>query len=227
MQFTDDQGKSIATLTNFACHPTFMDAATDQVSADYLYGLYQQLDSTLGGVNIFLQGAIGGWVQPEYEHKTFDCAYRRGKELGKAVETALKTPVSMHNPLITYTSIKLNLPVTNEGFKQLTAAGVIHRNMTDSVLTEIAWFSIGTAQFVTHPGESTPGMSLQSKQLMKTTGPKFVIGLGDDALGYILTPDYFAPDPRQKHTEYLKSMSVGKETGTIMMNTITQLAGKN
>jgi hypothetical protein len=226
IQFTGDQGQSVATLTNFACHPTFMDAATDQVSADYLYGLYQHLDSALGGVNFFLQGAIGGWVQPEYEPKTFESAYRRGKELGKTVETALKTPVQMYDPLITYKSKKLNLPVTNEGFQQLSAAGVINRCMTDSVLTEIAWFSIGAAQFVTHPGESSPGMSLQSKQLMKTTGPKFVIGLGNDALGYILTPDYFNPDSRMKHTGYLTSMSVDREAGNIMMKAITQLASE-
>lgn len=224
LQFKDVIGKSIATLTNFACHPTIMDGKNSLVSADYVFGMYQQLSKTFGGENLFLQGSIGGWVQPEYEEKTFDRAERRGKELADAVETALKNSTAASETTIQFKSKVFNLPVTNTGFQQLSAAGIINRPITDSVSTEIAWFSIGPAQLVTHPGETVPAYSIQSKKLMNGKGPKFVIGLGMDALGYILKPTFFGSDTSIHHTAYLTGMSIGKDAGPIMMNAIELLA---
>lgn len=226
IQFLDKDGKSIATMSNFACHPTIMDGATSLVSADYLAGMYAHLNQTFGGVNFFLQGAIGGWVQPEYEAKTFDVADKRGRELGLAIETALKNPVKMDTVSIFYKSLEINLPISNPGFQQLAAAGVIKRNITDSVSTEIAWFSIGNAQFVTHPGETTPTHSLQSKKLMKMKDPKFVIGFGMDGLGYMLTPEFYAPDTKMKHVGYLSGMSIDPNAGSVLMSKIGRMASE-
>ncbi|MFN8254467.1 MAG: neutral/alkaline non-lysosomal ceramidase N-terminal domain-containing protein [Bacteroidales bacterium] len=226
LQFLGTDGKSLATLTNFACHPTIMDGATSLVSADYIAGLYAHLNKNLGGINIFLQGSIGGWVQAEYEPKTFETADKRGRELGRAVEASLINPKKMEPSGIDFKSLIFNLPVSNPGFQQLAAAGVIKRTMTDSVETEIAWFSIGNAQFVTHPGETTPTHSKESKKLMIKQGPKFVIGLGMDELGYILTDDFYQPGTKMKHLEYLSGMSVDKVAGNIMMEKIKYLAGQ-
>jgi len=119
------------------------------------------------------------------------------------------------------------LPVSNPNFQQLAKIGVINRAMTDSVSTEIAWFSIGNAQFVTHPGETTPTHSLESKRLMTNQGPKFVIGLGMDALGYILTPEFYEENPKVKHSEYLTGMSIDEEAGTLLIEKIRSLANEN
>lgn len=224
LQFKDVNGKSIATLTNFACHPTIMDGSNSLVSSDYVFGMYKQLNKTLGGENLFIQGSIGGWVQPEYEEKTFERAEKRGSELGVAVEKALKNSTADTETAIRYKSKVFNLPVTNTGFKQLSAAGIINRPIADSVSTEIAWFSIGHAQFVTHPGETVPAYSIQSKKLMNGKGPKFVIGLGMDALGYILKPSFFGTDTSIYHKGYLTGMSIGKDAGPIMMKNIELLA---
>ena len=224
VQFVDGTGKSIATLTNFACHPTIMDGASSLVSSDYVMGLYRQLNHSLGGENLFLQGSIGGWVQPEHEEKTFERAEQRGRELGMMVEQSLKKSIVADNADIQFKSRIINLPVSNVGFHQLSQAGVINRTMTDSVITEVAWFSIGAAQFVTHPGETVPAFSIQSKKLMNTQGPKFVIGLGMDALGYILKPTFFDSTTTIHHTEYLTGMSIDKEAGPILMKAIESLA---
>ena len=47
IQFTDLNGNSLATLTNFACHPTFMDGVTDEVSSDFIGGFYRKMDQEL------------------------------------------------------------------------------------------------------------------------------------------------------------------------------------
>jgi len=224
LQFKDVNGKSIATLTNFACHPTIMDGSNSLVSSDYVFGMYKQLNKTFGGENLFLQGSIGGWVQPEYEEKTFERAEKRGSELAGAVDKALKNSTADTETTIQFKSKVFNLPVTNAGFKQLSAAGIINRPIADSVSTEIAWFSIGHAQFVTHPGETVPAYSIQSKKIMNGKGPKFVIGLGMDALGYILKPSFFGTDTSIHHKDYLTGMSIGKDAGPIMMKNIELLA---
>jgi hypothetical protein len=225
IQFKNAEGKSVATLTAFACHPTIMDAATTLVSADYIGGLYNHLDRKMGGVNMFLQGAIGGWVQPEYEPKQFEAAVKRGTELGQTVVDILQNSSPFLSIAIHFKSNTIKLPVSNPGFKHLAAAGVINRSFTDSVTTEIAWFSLGDATFATHPGETTPVHSLETKALMKNVGPKIVMGLAMDALGYILSPEFFHPDNHLKHVDYLSSMSIDKEAGPVLMKRINELAG--
>lgn len=224
IQFKGMDGKSIATLTNFACHPTVLDVGGNhQVSADYVSGMYASLDEKWGGVNLFLQGAIGGWVQPEYEKKEFAAAEKRGRELGDKVVSMLQNGQPLGGASIAYKRRVIHLPLSNPGFRQLADAGVIQRPMGDSVTTEIVWFSIGHAQFATHPGETTPVHSLETKALMQNQGPKIVVGLGMDALGYILSPNFFDPAKPLKHTEYLLSMSVDKDAGAVLMRHINGL----
>ena len=224
LKFINRLNKNIATLTNFACHPTIMDGSSGEVSADYVAGYYEYMNKKQGGVNMFLQGAIGGWVQPEHVPKTFIEAYEKGSGLGVTVASALKNPQLLQQNKIIFKSKLLTLPVENSGFRQLSALNVIHRKITDSVTTEIAFFNIGEAVFATHPGETVPAMSFATKELMKTYGPKFVMGLSMDALGYILKTDFFDPSKKIPHSEYLCSLSVGPQTKDLIMNTIEALA---
>lgn len=221
IQFRDEENSPIATLSNFACHPTFMDAVTSEVSADYIHGYYEELKNTIGGEVIFLQGAIGGWVQPEKETKTFENAYKRGSELAYSVRTALKNAKPLQSNSIVFRSKNIIIPVENESWKQLAAIGTINRPIAENVETEISYFKIGEAQFITHPGETAPFYSLASKKLM-TVGPKFVLGLGNDALGYILKPAYFE-NTGLPHAEYLTRMSVGQQAGPILLQEIGEL----
>lgn len=226
LRFRDSRGRSIATLTNFACHPTILDGATEEVSSDYLAGFYRRMDSVSGGVNLFLQGAIGGWVQPEHEEKTFERAFFRGRGLADAVLKALQAPKALPGRDIAFQGSRLRLPVDNPGFRMLAQAGVIRRDIGDSVDTELAVFRIGEARFATHPGESTPGMSLRTRALLPATGPRFVVGLGMDALGYILDRGFFEGAQRPPHAEYLCSMSVGPVTSEAVMRGIEILSGR-
>lgn len=222
MQFLDDEGKSIATLTNFACHPTLLGPELKLISADYVGGLYAYLDKEVGGVNVFLQGAIGGWVQPVGE-ATFENAHNKGVELAKVALQALHDGKMVQNPVIDYRSRVFEMPVSSFGFRLLSRIGVLKRKIRRTVTTEIAWFEIGNAQFVTHPGESSPYYSFESKKLMDKEGPRFVLGLAMDAMGYILKPDFFDKKRALPHAPYLTSMSVGKHGGPKMLEVIGEL----
>lgn len=224
LQFVNRRGKSIGSLVNFACHPTFLDKENTEVSADFPAGLYRQLKSDLGGVNLYLQGAIGGWIQPENVERTFDAAIKKGIELGQVVATALQSATPLQEGAIRFASRLFEVPVSNQHFRDLAAAKVINRDIGEGVLTEIVWFSIGEATFVTHPGESSPLYSLESKKLMQNKGPKFVIGLGMDELGYLLKPEFFEPGTTLHAAPYLTSMSPGRDAGRAMMRLIVELA---
>ncbi len=226
LRFRDANEVVIGSLTNFACHPTFVDGVQNKVSADYVAGLYRRLNAQWGGTNLFLQGSIGGWIQPEDEPKTFEQALFRGEELGAKIIAGFQHPFVIKNDRVNYTSKIFEMPVENAGFKQLAAAGVITRNMTEGVITEIAVFNIGNAWFATHPGETVPAMGFATKALFPNDGPQFVLGLGMDALGYIVKPYFFNPEKKIPHSEYLCSMSVGKEASTIVMNVIEELVNK-
>jgi hypothetical protein len=210
--FRDSSNNHIATLTNFACHPTILIGVTKGGSSDFVAGYYQYLDSLQGGVNMYLQGAIGGWVQPEDVPRSYQNALKYGRGLGIYTAELLKKSKKSTSDKVEFKSSRVSLAVKNQGFRMLSQAGVIPRPFADSVTTEIACFSIGDALFATHPGETSPALSLSTKSLMKNKGPKFILGLGMDALGYILKPVYFVPKNSIPHSTYLTSMSVGPDT---------------
>ena len=224
LQLKDKSGKNVATVTNFACHPTIMDDATTSASADYLWGYYTTMDKAQGGVNLFLQGAIGGWIQPEDVPSSFDNADRYGSMLGEYTLGLLRKSTKNSTTNISFQAITVEFPVENPTFIMLSKAGVIKRTFGKTVTSEIAFFSLGDCSFATHPGETVPALGFASKQLMKNKGAKFVMGLSQDALGYILKPSFFDPKNNIPHSEYLTGMSIGPQTMDIIYQTLKELA---
>lgn len=55
----DTDGKSIATLLNFACHPTILGPANKLLSPDYPGSARKVVEEYAGGLCLFLQGAAG------------------------------------------------------------------------------------------------------------------------------------------------------------------------
>ncbi len=222
LQFLNDKGQNILSLTNFACHPTYLDAVYNEVSADYVAGFYQEMEKQLGGEHLYLQGAIGGWIQPIDKGISYEEVLQRGSGLANAAISALKEGESLKSNYLSFRSKKINLPVENEAWRQLAAGGIIQRTITEVVETEVVWFSIGEANFASHPGETAPIYGLHTKAMMPE-GPQFVLGIGQDALGYIVKPDYFE-DQTLPHAPYLTSMSLGKNTGPYLMQVLKALA---
>jgi len=219
LQCLDDQGGTIATLTNFACHPTILDAPNTDASADWVGYFYKRMSKALHGEHLYLQGAIGGWVQPFNYRRTFEVAEEYGTDLAKKTLAALKDAKPLNGTEIRAANKVFEIPLENEMFRQLNKAGAIPGELSgDNVETEVAWFSVGTAEFATHPGETSPAFSLQTKALMNG-GPKFVLGLGLDQLGYIIEKEKFGKNP----FEYNSLVSVGKEAGPRMMQALESI----
>lgn len=223
MQFLASDGATVATLTNFACHPTVMDAVSDQVSSDYVAGFYRAMGEALEGEHLFLQGAVGGWVQPDKRSRSFDLADRYGASVARRARELLEQGRPLV-PRLSFAARRFDIPLENDGFAGLIEAGVLERPLFDgSIRTETAWFAIGDAQFVTHPGETSPAHSLQSRELLGVEHG-FVLGLTLDALGYILKPEYFAPDAPFPSADYLTATSVGPQAAPRLLEALRALA---
>ncbi|MBI2424857.1 MAG: alkaline ceramidase [Candidatus Hydrogenedentes bacterium] len=218
LQFLDAKGANVLTLTNFACHPTILDGVHDAVAADYVGGLYRGMSAAFGGEHLFLQGAVGAWVQPDKGDRSFDLADKYGRAVAARAQALLAAGKTLDSTEIAFAHKQFGIPLENEGWKQLSRMGVFGRDLGGEVTTEVAWFRIGEAQFATHPGETPPAYSLQTKAWMKP-GAHFVIGLGLDALGYVLKPEYFEENA-PPHAEYLTSMSAGKTTGPAILDAL-------
>jgi hypothetical protein len=221
LQCVDADGDTIATLTQFACHPTVLDTKATLVSADFVGAYYRSMSATLEGEHLFLQGAIGGWVQPDVSQNTFPEAQEFGVDLARSVVSALSGAKGIRDTAIRFKNKVFSIPVQNEHFKEMSAAGIMLRPYAETVETEVAWFAVGPAQFATHPGEATPGLGAETERLMDT-GPKFVLGLGLDALGYILPAEFYG-ESSIPHAEYLASMSTGPEAAPALMGALGEI----
>jgi hypothetical protein len=211
--------KPVATLTSFACHPTVLDGKISEVSSDWVGSFYTDMAAALPGEHLFLQGCIGGWIQPETPARTFPLAKKYGSDLAtRTLEAAAKSkPVK--GEAIRFANKVFQMPNENPAFKAMAELKLVPRPMGDHIETEVAWFAVGDAQFATHPGETAPTFGWQTKALMDSA-PRVVLGLGLDQLGYILRPDYFVDPESIPHAPYLTRTSAGPSAGPAMMDAL-------
>ncbi len=221
LECLDAKGHSMATLTNFACHPTVLDNDTTQTSADWVASFYKTM-AALPGQHMFLQGAIGCWIQPKTPERTFALAEKYGTDLGQKTLEALKHTKPIDDTKVRFAHKVLQVQNANLSFRLMGKMGLIPRQFGNAIETEVAWFAVGPAQFATHFGESAPEYAAKTKALMKT-GPKFVLGLGLDHLGYICPERYFTNRAEEPFADYLISMSPGPVASTQMMDGLASI----
>jgi len=221
LQCTAPSGESLVTLTNFACHPTVLDGDTTQVSADWVGYFYDGM-AALPGEHLFLQGAVGAWIQPITPERTFALAEQYGADLADKVLAALGRTQPLEDTTLRFAHRPFAMPVDNDLFRMMGALGLVPRDFTDAVPTEVAWFAVGPAQFATHPGETAPAFADDTRALMDT-GPKFILGLGLDELGYICPARYFERTDEIPHADYLISMSPSSQAGPAMMAVLAEI----
>ncbi|SEO08669.1 hypothetical protein SAMN05216436_13220 [bacterium A37T11] len=87
---TDLQGKSIATLVNYACHPTTLAHENNLLSPDYVGAMREVVSEQLKAPCLFLQGASGDLAPKEQYVSDAALADRHGQQLGYAVLSVLK-----------------------------------------------------------------------------------------------------------------------------------------
>ncbi|HSA21070.1 MAG TPA: hypothetical protein P5076_06465, partial [Myxococcota bacterium] len=89
LQLVDSSGGAIATLAQHACHPETLWSDGTRVSADFCGVVCRRLEAELGGVGLYLNGALGAMVSAAVGHAT-PAAEREGllEGLGEALGRA-------------------------------------------------------------------------------------------------------------------------------------------
>lgn len=86
---TSAEGKLLASIVNYACHPTTLAWENTLISPDYVGAMREVVEATTGAPCLFLQGACGELGPREGFVGDTEIADRNGRQLGYAALSAL------------------------------------------------------------------------------------------------------------------------------------------
>lgn len=98
---TDEDGRLLATIVNYACHPTTLAWDNRLISADYVGPMRELVESHTGQAPcLFLQGASGELAPREQYTGDLAIAESNGRRLGYAVLAALESMLPPRTKLV-------------------------------------------------------------------------------------------------------------------------------
>ncbi len=101
----DEHGRVLATLVNFACHPTTLAWENQSLSPDYVGAMREVVESHTGDAPcLFLQGASGELAPKEQYTGDVEVADRHGRCLGYSVLSAIES-LPPHRCALTYQGV--------------------------------------------------------------------------------------------------------------------------
>jgi len=212
-------GGTIATLINFASHPEVLGDHNTLISADFPGYTCNSIEHEIGGCAIYLNGAIGGMVTPDASQEDFESTEVIGHKVAKKTIEAFDGAELQEEPRISLRRSRIRIPLVNDNFSELLSRGVLRRERFDGHLwTEVTVARVAGAQFATIPGEAFPDLGLEIKKMMRAKY-KFVLGIAEDELGYIMQESDF----KLKLYNYEQSMSVGPKSWPILKEAVSLL----
>jgi Neutral/alkaline non-lysosomal ceramidase, N-terminal len=87
---THSDGRTLATLFNYACHPTTLAWENRLLSPDYIGAAREVLEQSFGAPALFLQGASGELAPRDDYVGDAEVADRNGRQLGHAAAAAIE-----------------------------------------------------------------------------------------------------------------------------------------
>ncbi|MBI5529798.1 MAG: hypothetical protein HY897_26030 [Deltaproteobacteria bacterium] len=301
LDVTAETGERIATLVNWGSHPETLSGHNNFSSSDYPHFLREALENGmaaagefperagLGGVAIFLQGALGGMASPLHaevsdrsgelrQREDFERARAIGERLADKAFAALQGAAPVDDTTLSFVSKVIRTAEANKYFWMLFDMGIFRKRpiyridpsketMLDNsaIDTEMAMLRIGPVTFATVPGELFPELAVGGfndpypysfgrpiidpnhegpvPDLTEApAGPylreiipgeyKFLLGLGQDELGYMVPLYDFMLDPEAPYLfsapgdHYEETRSIGPQIVEQVFETMKELSGK-
>ncbi|MBS1823969.1 MAG: hypothetical protein JST93_01490 [Acidobacteria bacterium] len=236
LQVRATDGKVIGTLVNYAVHPEVLGNALGIVSPDLVGPLCDRIEAAVGGMALYFNGAQGGMVtadnrnldQPKdalraywRDARTWEECERIGGLLASESLRIVEKAAWQARPALEVRSKMVQFPVESDDLW----AVVVHSPLRyphgedRSVTARLNFVEVGGARMLTIPGEALPNIGFYLKRKMGGEH-QFLLGLTNDAFGYILTKVDFASFPRY---EYVSQVSLGEMTGEILMENALEL----
>ncbi|TAK59371.1 MAG: hypothetical protein EPO22_10255 [Dehalococcoidia bacterium] len=133
VRFTSSGGAPVATLVNYACHPTASGSANVEVSRDWCGVAADEVERELGGVAIYVNGAVGD-VNPAVDGN-FDAAESLGHAVARAAIGSLDAADEIGGAVRVRTDL-LELPMNLERLSQRVQDAVGRAGPALSVLSK-------------------------------------------------------------------------------------------
>ena len=174
-------GKPMATLVNFACHPVVLGPENLLISADYVGAFTRLVEQAIGGQCMFLQGACGDinpfWDKTPPAEGGYDQVEKMGKAIADEVSRVSKQIVEFKgDPKISFHSEVIALASRRDRERQ-------NRNINAEINTVLIGDDLALATF---PDEFfvEHGLSLKRRSRIKNT---IFVGYCNDRLRYFPT----------------------------------------
>jgi hypothetical protein len=230
IQAVSPQGRTIATLVNYAVHPEVLGNSVGIISPDLVGPLCERIESQAGGVALFMNSAQGGMVtadnrnldQPRdpqrgywNDSNTWEECLRIGHLMADEALRIVKDARAQNDPSLLCRSMDVRFPVDSDAMWGVVLYSPLKypHGEDRSIRTRINLVNLGDAQILTIPGEALPNIGFYLKRKMQGKH-NLLFGLTNDAFGYILTKVDFASFPRY---EYVSRTSLGEMTGEILI----------
>ncbi|MCA9438512.1 MAG: hypothetical protein KC978_22200, partial [Candidatus Omnitrophica bacterium] len=219
LQAIGEDGDPICTLVNYAIHPEVLGPRRGILSPDICGPFYDRIESQGGGMALFMNGAQGGMVTADNrdpdsdgEIYTWEECIRIGELLANEALRIITDARVEENPNLQIFSREVAFPVESDLLWALgTGSPIMNFGADRTVSIKVNLVNVGSAQMLTIPGEALPNIGCYLKRKMPTEHP-FLLGLTNDALGYILTKEDFGAFDRYN---YISRTSLGQMTGEI------------
>ena len=235
LQARDGEGRTVAVLSNYPCHPELLGHDSLLVSAEFPTDLHRYVESRLGGVSLFFQQALGGMVTGAVcrDDGSFDGtrgeAFIRhlGETLGERIVRAVEADPERLDPAqrLRFVRREFSAPIRNWKFVLAARRGLLpaypEEARTRRLHTETCLLEMGPLRMVTVPGEALPELGFQIQAILNCPYP-FVLCMGSDEVGYILPRRY----ARDRNYAYENSMSVGPDMAELLLEEIREMAWK-
>lgn len=204
VQFSTADGAPVATLANFALHPTVLDRGNARFSADFVGVMREVAEAKLGGKVLFANGALGDIVP----HAP-DGVEALGRRLGEEVAQAGSLGRESASPRLTVAHESLDLPLSNWQFQLAWSIGWLRyqqawAGVVPVMRTRVSVIRLGDVTLLTAPGEVTTRLA------QRLAEADVLLGLTHDSLGYLIPRDEWQTG---RNENYEESVSLGPQAG--------------
>jgi hypothetical protein len=229
VRVTDDQGRPLAAIVNFAAHPTLYDDKMMQISADWPGAMCANLETTMGGdaVALFLNGAEGdASVNGAVGEMPAAKVENYGKSIAALAWDILQVEQLKPDVKIDSWRAPLNLPPIKPNALFIIAARSYGATMEQAkqivnqlmpAKSQLGFFRIGDLLLLATPCEPTGELGMAAKEIISKAGYGFpaVVALSDDWIAYALSPAQY------KEGNYEAGMSFyGDQLGPTILNAV-------
>lgn len=207
-------GAVLATVVNYASHPESLGSDNTLITSDFPHYMREALEARYGGIAIYqsadlgvLQGPLDvDMIDPETGVEAVRRSFRFAEVMGEALADRAALALDgvttwVANPeLDAVSSGPIQVLVENPFFKIAAGFGIFGRRALERdaqnrlvTSTEVNLLRIGPAQFGVTPNELDPQIGNHYRDRMTTSQHHWMLGLGNDEIGYQMPVAKFNP----------------------------------